>query len=61
MPSGGSTSLQGKEWEYVRNTYDDAVKHSLQYEWLQWFVGGIVIDGKSPIEAAHDAAIEWDF
>lgn len=61
MPSGGSTPLSGDSWDYVRKTYDEAVKHGLQYEWLEYFIGGIVTDKKEVIDAAHDAAIEWDF
>jgi hypothetical protein len=61
MPSGGSTPIDSNDWDYVRKTYDVAVKHGLQYEWLQWFIGGIVNDEKSIVQAATDAAIEWDF
>jgi hypothetical protein len=61
MPSGGSTPLGGDDWEYVRKVYGQAVFHGLQYEWLEYFIGGIVNDHKGVKEAANDAAIEWDF
>jgi hypothetical protein len=62
MPSGGSTAMpDDAEWEKVIEIYEEAVKHGLQYEWLSFFVGGIVNDKKTPAQAAYDAAIEWDF
>jgi hypothetical protein len=61
MPSGGNISLNDKDWEYVKKHYDDAVKNGMQYEWLQWFLGGLVED-KLPITvASYNACIEWDF
>jgi hypothetical protein len=61
MPSGGNTPIDGKTWERVRADYDVAVAHGLQYEWLQWMIGGIVHNKKNPAEASYDACIEWDF
>lgn len=61
MPSGGSTMYPDDKFDDICKIYDEAVKHDLQYEWLQLFIGGIVIDKKDPFEAADDAAIEWDF
>jgi hypothetical protein len=61
MPSGGNTCLNEPDWEFVRANYDAACKHGLQYEYLQWFLGGLVED-KLPIrEASNAACIEWDF
>lgn len=61
MPSGGNSPLNEEDWAYVMAHYDDAVKHGLQYEWLKWFLGGIV-ENKLPIrEASYAACIEWDF
>ena len=51
MPSGGNTPLNEADWLYVRNQYNDAVKHGLQYEYLQWFLGGLV-ENKLPIRKA---------
>jgi len=61
MPSGGSTAYPQDKFNAIREIYDEAVKHGLQYEWLRWFIGGVVIDKKDPFEAADDAATEWDF
>jgi len=61
MPSGGNTPISGDDWEYVKADYKEAVKNGLQYEWLQWFVGGLV-NNKIPVrEASLAACIEWDF
>lgn len=61
MPSGGSTALNDVDWEVVRATYREAKMQGLEFEWLRWFVGGLVIDKKSVTQAANDAATEWDF
>ena len=61
MPSGGSTPYPEDKFEGIKSIYDEAVKYGLQYEWLQWFIGGMFIDKKEPFEAADDAAVEWDF
>lgn len=61
MPQGACTVLDSVTWTKVREVYDDARKHGLEYEWLQFFIGGLVNDKLSPIEAAYEAAIEWDF
>lgn len=61
MPSGGNTPLEGADWEVVMNDFRSAEKHGLQYEWLQWFVGGLVIDKLPVREASYAACIEWDF
>lgn len=61
MPSGGNTPLSDHIFEEVRRDYDEAVKHGLQYEWLQWFIGGLVNDHLPVEEASYAACIEWDF
>lgn len=61
MPSGGNTPLADIEMDDIWKDYQEAVKNGLQYEWLQWMLGGIVIDKLPPVEASQGACIEWDF
>jgi len=61
MPSGGNTCLNDEDWEFVKADYDAACKNGLQYEWLQWFVGGLVHDKLPVRESSRAACIEWDF
>lgn len=61
MPSGGNTPLQGDDWEYVKAQFMAAQDCGLTYEYLQWFIGGLVIDKLPVREASYAACIEWDF
>lgn len=61
MPSGGNIPLKDDDWEYVKGQYEDACKHGLQYEYLQWFIGGLVNNKKNVRDASYSACIEWDF
>jgi hypothetical protein len=61
MPSGGNTPLNEADWAFVRNHFADAKKNGLEYEWLQWFLGGLVHDQLPIREASNAACIEWDF
>jgi hypothetical protein len=61
MPCGGNTPLGESDFAFIKECYDDAVRNGLQYEWLQWFVGGLVINKLPVREAANAACIEWDF
>jgi hypothetical protein len=61
MPSGGSTPLGDDDFDMVMQDYKEAVKNGLQYEWLQYFIGGLVNDKLPVREAAYAACIEWDF
>jgi len=61
MPSGGSSPLEGDAWEYFCNVYYVAKKNGLEYEFLQWFLGGLVNEKLSIENAATAAAVEWDF
>jgi hypothetical protein len=61
MPSGGNTPLSGKDWELIRADFDEAKKNGLQYEWLQFFIGGLVHDNRPVREASYYACVEWDF
>jgi hypothetical protein len=61
MPSGGNTPLEYEEAKLIWLDYVDAQKHGLEFEWLRWFIGGVV-NNKLPInEASKAARIEWDF
>jgi hypothetical protein len=60
MPSGGTSALREEDWEYVRKCYEMARESSMEYEWMQWFIGGLVNE-KIPVhDAAFAALIEWD-
>ena len=61
MPSGGNTPLNEDDWKFVRSQYEDALRHGLQYEWLQWFLGGVIEDKLPVRQASYAACIEWDF
>ncbi len=65
MPSGGSSPISAHipeaEWDYVSLVLREAMKNGLEHEWLDFLLGGIIINKKTPIQAADDAAIEWDF
>lgn len=61
MPSGGNTALNENDWKFVRRDFEQACKHGLQYEWLQWFIGGLVEDKLPVREASYAACVEWDF
>ena len=61
MPSGGNTPLNECDWKYIKACYNHACKNHLQYEWLQWFLGGLVENDFPIREAAENACIEWDF
>lgn len=63
MPSGGIDSTlcaDREEAGYVLATIKDAYAYGLQYEFMEWFIGGMR-QGMNPIDAAFAAAIEWDF
>ena len=62
MPSGGTPSfhsLDPRASDYIRDCLFDALEYDLELEFIDWLIGGI-ISGKSPIEAAQAALIEWD-
>lgn len=71
MPSGGQTPLSAQNeetWDYVRGVFREALKNGLHYEWLDFFLGGLLrngpgaqISGQQVKQEANDAAIEWDF
>ncbi len=60
MPSSGNTPLNEADWEYVKSCYKHARNEGLEFEWLQWFLGGLVENKLSIRNAAENACIEWD-
>ena len=60
MPSGGASPLEGNDWEIFKRHYENAQKGGLEYEWLRWFIGGLVINKMSVADAAYAATVEWD-
>jgi hypothetical protein len=60
MPSGGASPLENNDWDIFKAHYENAERNGLQYEWLRWFVGGLVIEKMSVAGAAYAATIEWD-
>jgi hypothetical protein len=72
MPSGGSNpiglidELQERGGIYKNSSIDwfceslkNAKLHGMEYEWLDWFLGGIK-QGMSVKEACNAATFEWD-
>lgn len=61
QPLSPSLFVTVQDIKWVRECALDSMAWGLQVEWMQWFVGGMRIDGKRPAEAAIDACTEWDF
>ena len=70
MPSGGSSpiglieELQNTKFEnsginWFEKSYENAKKHGMDHEWLDWFLGGDK-QGMTIPEACLAATIEWD-
>ena len=55
MPSGGNTPVDFDAMRPVWNDYKAAVEHGLVFEWLSYFIGGLVNE-KLPVEEASHAA-----
>jgi hypothetical protein len=60
MPSGGASALKDNDWNIVKTHYENAHRLGMDYEWLRWFIGGLVIDKMSVADAAFAATVEWD-
>jgi hypothetical protein len=63
VPSGGidgQLTANRDEAEYVYQVLKDAQVYGLEYEFIEWFIGGLR-QGMGPKEAAYAAALEWDF
>lgn len=65
MPSGGQKALDNETMNKVWQCFKQAETYGLTHEWMQWFIGGLVEDGKldndSVVDHANRACIEWDF
>jgi hypothetical protein len=49
-----------EEAAQVARVAEEAMEYGLLVEWTAYFVGGL-LRGEQPLEAANNAAIEWDF
>lgn len=60
MPQGRCRPISDDTMEKIWERYERAKTHGLEREWMQWFVGGILICKLQPVEAAEEACFEWD-
>ena len=59
MPSGGQKPISMEEAAQVAGVAKLANDHGLLTEWFAFFIGGM-LHGEQPLEAADNAALEWD-